>query len=58
MLCQQNIAIIGVDDFYPKVNEEQNVNDQASKPRLLIGGLCQCIKPCVQAEGGHFEHLP
>jgi len=33
MLCQQSIAIIGADDFYSRINEDQNVNDQVSKPR-------------------------
>jgi len=47
------------DDFKSRINEDQNnVNDQASKLRLWITWLFQFLRSCVQAEGGHFEHLP
>ena len=58
MFCQQNIALTGVDDLYSRINGDQNVNDQSSKPRLWIRELCQFLRIWVQAQGGHFEHLP
>ena len=46
-------------DMWAEWSKDQwrpNVNDQASKSRLWIRGSCQCLRACVQAEGGHFEH--
>jgi len=61
MLCQQNIAIKGADDFYSRMNEDQNVNVQVSKPRLWIRGLSSSSElACKQKEDilNIFQVLP